>query len=28
VLLLPWIWSTFDPHVVWARIAWSTGAKP
>ena len=25
VLLLPWIASTFDPGVVWARIAWSAG---
>jgi len=28
VLVLPWISSTLDPGVVWARIAWSAGAKP
>jgi paraquat-inducible protein A len=28
VLLLPWIASTFDPGVVWARIAWSARPNP
>jgi len=26
VLLLPWIASTFDPGVVWSRVAWSARA--